>query len=664
MMTNSINNLTNFLLSEEEEIISNLIEKNFFEKRISLETLSEKDLHYINSNLLLSNDSNFAYKGHDLLVKSVIDLYLKSRFEKDHIVLKDIFEISESLSLNFLSLATLADLPIILEELHIQFITSQFFVKGGKLKRKISKHHIKESGAVYTQKNITNEIVTNCLHLKNNDLKEIKCLDFAAGTGRFYIEALHVLNEKYNLSYADIICNNLFAIDIDATAINILRFKTLLYIDSMTPSVLNALKKNILCRNALIPNSTLFPENRLSLHLEKDFKEVMYSSGFDIVFSNPPYSLLKVNKKNEGQLNDYYSALQNKLQIEISFFRNSGFYSYSIEGMLNYYQLSIEMIIKLCKPLGQIGIICPSSIFADLTATKLRKYILNKNNLQSIKYFPEASCLFENVTQATVIFYMQKGGETDSINITNKKNSFKIKLQTIKDAFSTNEEIPLIEKEGWSILSKISRLKKLKETSFIRNRRGELDLTLFKSYITNKNTGWRLVRGNMITQDGIIDKNFEYVTIESFIEKKSTDFKTNDFNKKRLVCQQISNVDSIRRLKFVFCSENDILGNSCNYISSTRDSSDLKKLNYILNSYLLNWRFKITSSNNHINNYELDELPIVDLETIILSDFNTDIELTNKIICDKYGLNEDEVEYIFSQNTIKEPSVTYEKETI
>jgi len=30
----------------------------------------------------------------------------------------------------------------------------------------------------------------------------------------------------------------------------------------------------------------------------------------------------------------------------------------------------------------------------------------------------------------------------------------------------------------------------------------------------------------------------------------------------------------------------------------------------ILNSDILNWRFKLTSSNNHVNNYELDDLPI------------------------------------------------------
>src|SRR5690606_38323628 len=130
--------------------------------------------------------------------------------------------------------------------------------------------------------------------------------------------------------------------------------------------------------------------------------------------------------------------------------------------------------------------------------------------------------------------------------------------------------------------------------------RGELDLTLFKSSITKNNTGWRLVRGNMISENGVVDKNGEYVEIDSFLAKKSNEYKNNDFDKKRLICQQISNVDTHKRLKFVLSEKTDILGNSCNYIVSTRNENDLKKLNYILNSSLLNWRFKITSSNNHI----------------------------------------------------------------
>src|SRR6185312_3185898 len=126
------------------------------------------------------------------------------------------------------------------------------------------------------------------------------------------------------------------------------------------------------------------------------------------------------------------------------------------------------------------------------------------------------------------------------------------------------------------------------------------------------------------------------------------DFKVYDYNRIRLICQQISNIDIQRRLKFVFCEKTDILSNSCNYIVSVRNESDLQKLFYVLNSCLLNWRFKITSSNNHINNYELGELPIIDLDSVELNEFSSDENENDKIVCKLYGLSNTETNYILN----------------
>jgi adenine-specific DNA-methyltransferase len=65
---------------------------------------------------------------------------------------------------------------------------------------------------------------------------------------------------------------------------------------------------------------------------------------------------------------------------------------------------------------------------------------------------------------------------------------------------------------------------------------------------------------------------------------------------------------------------------------------------------LLNWRFKITSTNNHINNYELDELPLIDWEKLpdnILT--KTPVE-QNIEICKIYGLNDFEINHILSHS--------------
>ncbi|MBD3724439.1 MAG: hypothetical protein IE891_06580 [Flavobacteriaceae bacterium] len=81
-------------------------------------------------------------------------------------------------------------------------MNSEFSIVNGKLTRKKSKHHLKENGAVYTLKEITNEMVEKTIDkaiqhkIKPN---EITCLDFASGTGRFYFEAVEILNQKYSV---------------------------------------------------------------------------------------------------------------------------------------------------------------------------------------------------------------------------------------------------------------------------------------------------------------------------------------------------------------------------------------------------------------------------------------------------------------------------------
>lgn len=658
-----MNNSLNILLDLEERLIAKAIQDKFTTLQ-EIKPISENEVHEINTNLLLTSNENIAFGVHKKLINGLITYYLQNRFPDYNHSFLSVFTLQENSDENF-SLISINNIPKIIEELHITFLNSQFSINSGKLKRSKSKHYLKEFGAVYTLRKITNEIVATTIEnsIKYRNIKDLKCLDFASGTGRFYFEAINFLKQKFNLSIKEIVSEHLYAVDIDEVALVVLKCKIISLFDTIDKQTIEAISKNILHRNALIPNTSLIPEFENSFDFKNDFASIFVNGGFDAVFSNPPYYLLKVNKNNSTLLNGYFDSLQRKVTNEINFFKTSGFYYYSIEGMLNYYQISIEMILKMTKPNGQIGIICPASIFADLTSAKLRKHLLSKNKLHFIRYYSEASNLFDNVAQSTVIFYLEKGGISNKIEVEFGCNNFSVSYETIKSVFNVNQEIPLIEKFGWNILEKLSKHSKLKEFSFLRNKRGELDLTLYKDcIIDNGNADYRLVRGNMITEKGIIDKNNEYVDIEKFINKKSLDFKEKDFNSSRLICQQISNIDLNKRMKFTFSEKNDILANSCNYINSSRSFEDLQKLYFILNSELLNWRFKVTSSNNHINNYELDELPIIDLNSIDLKSFNGENQTNNSLICQLYGLNEQETEYILGRTSTKKQKELIENE--
>ena len=442
-------NLLSQILVFEERLILSAIQIEFISNDITPSTTNE--IHLINANLLLTNQENIAFKVHKKVVNSLITIFLKSKFSETLTELEKVFTFEKSEEIKNTINNQIEQIPNLIEEFHITFLNSQFSIQNRKLIRKKSKHYLKEIGAVYTLKKITNEIVRNTISKsfeENKDLKKITCLDFASGTGRFYFEAISILHKDYSIDLKTAVCENLHAIDVDEVALSVLRCKVVALFPKIDNDIINALEINIIYRNALIPNTSLIPEFENSINLLTDFERVFSKNGFDVVFSNPPYYLLKANKKNSSELNGYHSNLQNKIKSELQFFKKSGVYNYSIEGMLNYYQLSIEMIIRLTKNNGQIGIICPSSLFADLTSSKLRKHLLNSNKLHFIRYYSEASNLFENVAQSTVIFYMQKGTKTREIKIEFADKSFNIDFNTIQTVFPKNQEIPLIDKLG------------------------------------------------------------------------------------------------------------------------------------------------------------------------------------------------------------------------
>lgn len=639
----------NNIIKLEESTILNEINRSF---SFDGNSFSDETIELINANLIINNDNNLAVITHRKIIYSLIYKYI-SFFHNSYLTELDSIFNFEYTDLINIDIETVI-IPELIEEFHVIFLNSEFSISNSKIFRKKSKILLRENGSVYTLKNISKEITENVINIwvrNHNDISNFVALDFACGTGRFYFEAINFLNTNYSISKETIVSNHLYAIDIDIVAIAILRLKVISLFEKLNQNIIRAISENILVKNALLNsdfNTQLFKK---SSNLDS-YDKIIQNGGFDIVFSNPPYLVLKVNKKTNKEIHDtYYNNLQKKIREEIQYFRNSDKYHYSIEGMLNYYQISIEAILNITKPNGQIGIICPATIFGDLTSSKLRKHILLNHNLQFIRHYSESSKIFENVAQSTVIFYLQKMGVTKNIKIEILNNKFTIDLNTIKKIFPKNLEIPLISKEEWSILLKMSEQPRLKDFKFIRNRRGELDLTLFKDYISKNNTGWRLVRGNMISDEGIKDKNDEFVDIERFLDKKSNDYKNFDFNNVRLICHQISNMDSSKRLKFTFCENTDIISNSCNYITSTRDESDLKKLHFILNSTLLNWRFKITSSNNHINNYELDELPIINLDELNINEFSNDYSSNDEILCKHYGLTENEISLILKRKS-------------
>lgn len=525
----------------------------------------------------------------------------------------------------------------------------------------------KHFGIYYTDYSIARLIAKESLsESKNKDLLGLSFYEPCSGTGIFVIayidEVLGRIGDLNSKTFQKFI-DQIYFSDIDSEAIDLLLKLLPLYIKSKYNITIKINSKNYFKGDVLFSNHN----GEIKKVSPKGIFRI--PEGFDIVLTNPPYKLLKANgNKYKDELNSNQHALDIKSVLD--FIRTNNVYKFN-QGTLNYYKIFLEEILEnYTHQSSKVGAIIPITLLNDKQSELLRKRIINKYKLFKIYIIPEKNEFFPDISQAFCFFALDKKEPGHIIRINPKvvsqndftKEGVEVNIDHIE---KISETAPIvIENEiGWKILQKLNAFPKLRSLASVCNARGELDLTLDKGFITKERTSLPLLRGNNISE-------FSYTLGEFFTDEKfmrKTAEKNKYISRERLVCQQISNIHLEKRLKFTKIPENIVLGNSCNFLTfdeSLFGNSEvgLDYLLGILNSMLLNWRFKITNSNNHISNYELAELPIVmpsisdrkEIEKLVsLIKNNNDQENVYKLntkVFELYGLNKEEVDYVLGKH--------------
>ncbi len=468
-------------------------------------------------------------------------------------------------------------------------------------------------------------------------LLSLKIIDPACGTGIILSAAieylceinrsLHKILNKTNFYLSEkkfsdyIVSKCIFGVDIDPEACA--TTKAILMAKYVTSN--RDLSNNIKCGDSILPTN-LFNENSFSF--QKDFSSIFPTQGgFDVLIMNPPYERLKIDKSDFTQIskpeNIYHSHKQNNSNL-VKIIKKSNEYLLSSQGVLDLYKLFIDKATQITNSTGTIAFIVPISLLGDKSCKNIREYLYQKTHIYNIYCIPENTKIFHNVSQAFCIMGLQKNitrkestiihKDVSSISPLTYSNKFAINKDDIKSICPETLSLPLTDEIGWTILKKIHKQKLLHRIDDIINLRGEVDLTFGAKYITDNPNDKPLIRGNAINTYSLNDtKNNKpsYIKIEVLNASSLISTKQKYVNTTRIVGQQISNMGLSKRLKFALVNEG-FVANSCNFLTiKNNNKADLLVLLGLLNSALLNWRFKLTSTNNHVNNYELDELPIV-----------------------------------------------------
>jgi len=290
-------------------------------------------------------------------------------------VIKGLYESKEGYTYDFSAIS--AD---VLGGIYEQYL-GHILEKAKKSAKVTEKHKKRKSqGIYYTPKFIVDYIVENTLgkklkeikkHSKNclRDVKKLKVLDPACGSGSFLIRAFEVLDEFYEKECGvtgnpmarrmEILTTNIYGVDLDPQAVEIARLNLLLRALKSKGS-LPSLEGNIKCGNSLVSEGD--PELKPFVW-EEEFPDVFKDGGFDVVIGNPPYVSfgLRGSKRYSNELGKYLREN----------------YPNSAEYKLSTYAIFMDRAIQELGEGGYFSFVVPDSFLLGRYFSKLRKFILD-----------------------------------------------------------------------------------------------------------------------------------------------------------------------------------------------------------------------------------------------------------------------------------------------
>lgn len=358
-----------------------------------------------------------------------------------------------------------------------------------------------------------------------------------------------------------------------------------------------------------------------------EFPEVLNSEGeyvgFDVIIGNPPYAV--VEKKRNTALEPYQAILE--------YSRITGRYTSVEGGKQNLYRLFLKLAVDISKPKTKFSYIIPLTLIGDNSLHSTRNFIFNNFIEIDLHCFPQkdnaSQRIFEDAKQSTLIFIgvidkNQKLNDNRFLKVStypyksflDNKKVFKTKLNSIRQFDPYRLSIPLVSETEWRILQKIHKAPALRSITQIKVRRGEINQTIFRRFISSDESNAKLVKGVEIgpykTNLKLSQGEREYFDERDYeAEGKSNEQKS----LRRIATQRITGVDEKLRIVATIIDPPAYFADSTNSIY-VEEPFTLEFILGLFNSKLFQWRFKKTSSNNNVSTTELESLPFRKDETI------------------------------------------------
>ncbi len=306
------------------------------------------------------------------------------------------------------------------------------------------------------------------------------------------------------------------------------------------------------------------------------------------------------------------------------------------------FRFFIVRAISLLKSGGHAGMIVPLSLVADISCAQTRRHMVSNLRPIDLDCFPQKDNakrrVFKDAKLSTVIFTGQlrnkeKGRDItvrvypwNSLDDPHRSASLDLNETAILDP--KNLPIPLVSGEQWNLCAKLyhaPNVRRLSDVHGVSVTRGEINQTNFREFISESPAHARLVKGVEIAQYKVRTKlsqgSQEWFDETEFLKRHSSKPVVNE---RRIATQRITGVDEKLRVVAAIVSPPAYFADSTNSIVvADRAQVTINYLLAVLNSKIMQWRFKLTSTNNNVGTNEIESLPIVvasDKQQAVVSD--------------------------------------------
>lgn len=231
------------------------------------------------------------------------------------------------------------------------------------------------------------------------ELKRLRILDPACGSGAFLIEAFDQLHALYEISNArleelrgertlfdldrQILQHNLYGVDLNAEAIQICQLSLWIKTAALG-KVLTSLDHTIREGNSVISDPSVHPK---AFDWQAAFPEVFAQGGFDVVVGNPPYV-------RQELLSPYKPWLEANYE--------------TFHGMADLYVYFYELGVRVLKPGGLLSFIVTNKWMKAGYGEPLRRFFSEKAWVRSVVDFGHAKQIFEEADVFPSIIVVEK----------------------------------------------------------------------------------------------------------------------------------------------------------------------------------------------------------------------------------------------------------------